>query len=62
VEENGDERCQERREDDPARVEEPAEKVVQRDRSEEDDERLLKPEPIEVARDEEAITLATVSS
>ncbi len=51
VEEDGDERRQERREDHAARVDEPAEKVVQRDRPDEDDERLLKAEPFEVARD-----------
>ena len=53
VEEDGDERRQERRQNHSARVDEPAEKVVKRDRSEEDDERLLKPEPFEVAREEE---------
>jgi hypothetical protein len=53
VEQDGDERRQERREDHAARIDEPAEKVVQRDRSDEDDQCLLKAEPLEVARDQE---------
>ena len=53
VEEDGDERRQEGRQNHPARVDEAAEKVMKRNRSEENDERLLKPEALEVAREEE---------
>ena len=53
VEEDGNQGRHEGRQDHPARVDEPAEKVVQRDRPQEDEGCLLKPEPVEVARDEE---------
>ena len=53
VEEDGDERRQERRQNHSARVDEAAEKVMERNRSDEDDQRLLKPEALEVARHEE---------